>query len=170
MGFTPLEGLVMGTRSGDLDPSILVFLARVGWNAEDLDTMLNRESGLKGLAGNNDMRSVVEASEAGDARASTALAVASYRLAKYIGGYHVAVGGAKALVFTAGIGENSHQFRALVGERLRALGIELDAGLNSERSKEPRVISSASSAIPVLVVPTDEERAIAEATAAVVGG
>lgn len=170
MGFTPLEGLVMGTRSGDLDPSILVFLARVGWNAEDLDTMLNRESGLKGLAGNNDMRSVVEASEAGDPKAAVALAVASYRLAKYIGGYHVAVGGAKALVFTAGIGENSHQFRALVGERLRALGIELDAGLNSERSKEPRVISSASSAIPVLVVPTDEERAIAEATAAVVGG
>lgn len=170
MGFTPLEGLVMGTRSGDLDPSILVFLARVGWNAEDLDTMLNRESGLKGLAGNNDMRSVVEASEAGDSRAAVALAVASYRLAKYIGGYHVAVGGAKALVFTAGIGENSHQFRALVGEKLGALGIELDAGLNSERSKEPRVISSASSAIPVLVVPTDEERAIAEATAAVVGG
>jgi acetate kinase len=170
MGFTPLEGLVMGTRSGDLDPSILVFLARVGWNAEDLDTMLNRESGLKGLAGNNDMRSVVEASEAGDTKAAVALAVASYRLAKYIGGYHVAVGGAKALVFTAGIGENSHQFRALVGEKLGALGIELDAGLNSQRSKEPRVISSASSAIPVLVVPTDEERAIAEATAAVVGG
>ncbi|WP_104138234.1 acetate kinase [Arthrobacter sp. ZGTC131] len=170
MGFTPLEGLVMGTRSGDLDPSILVFLARVGWNAEDLDTMLNRESGLKGLAGNNDMRSVVEASEAGDAKAAMALAVTSYRLAKYIGGYHVAVGGAKALVFTAGIGENSHQFRALVGERLAALGIDLDANLNSERSKEPRVISSASSAIPVLVVPTDEERAIAEATAAVVGG
>ncbi|MDP9694814.1 UNVERIFIED_ORG: acetate kinase [Arthrobacter globiformis] len=170
MGFTPLEGLVMGTRSGDLDPSILVFLARTGWNAEDLDSMLNRESGLKGLAGNNDMRSVVEAAESGDSRAATALAVASYRLAKYIGGYHVAVGGAKALVFTAGIGENSHQFRALVGEKLGALGIELDAGLNSERSKEPRVISTEASAIPVLVVPTDEERAIAEATAAVVGG
>jgi len=168
MGFTPLEGLVMGTRSGDLDPSILVFLARTGWNAEDLDSMLNRESGLKGLAGNNDMRSVVEAAESGDSRASTALAVTSYRLAKYIGGYHVAVGGAKALVFTAGIGENSHQFRALVGEKLGALGIELDAGLNSERSKEPRVISTDASAIPVLVVPTDEERAIAEATAAVV--
>ncbi|MFE4543887.1 acetate kinase [Arthrobacter sp. NPDC056727] len=170
MGFTPLEGLVMGTRSGDLDPSILVFLARTGWNAEDLDSMLNRESGLKGLAGNNDMRSVVEAAESGDSRAAMALAVASYRLAKYIGGYHVAVGGAKALVFTAGIGENSHQFRSLVGERLGALGIELDAGLNSERSKEPRVISTKESAIPVLVVPTDEERAIAEATAAVVGG
>ncbi|MCP9001186.1 acetate kinase [Pseudarthrobacter sp. RMG13] len=170
MGFTPLEGLVMGTRSGDLDPSILVFLGRIGWTPEDIDTMLNRESGLKGLAGNNDMRSVVEASEAGDAKASMALAVTSYRLAKYIGGYHVAVGGAKALVFTAGIGENSHQFRALVTDRLNALGIELDAGLNSQRSKEPRVISTAASAIPVLVVPTDEERAIAEATAAVVGG
>ena len=168
MGFTPLEGLVMGTRSGDLDPSILVFLGRAGWSTEDIDSLLNRESGLKGLAGNNDMRSVVEASEAGDARAATALAVASYRLAKYIGGYHVAVGGAKALVFTAGIGENSHQFRTLVGEKLGALGIELDAGLNSERSKEPRVISTAESLIPVLVVPTDEERAIAEATAAVV--
>jgi acetate kinase len=170
MGFTPLEGLVMGTRSGDLDPSILVFLGRAGWTPEDIDTMLNRESGLKGLAGNNDMRSVVEASESGDAKAATALAVASYRLAKYIGGYHVAVGGAKALVFTAGIGENSHQFRGLVADKLGALGIELDAGLNTERSKEPRVISSPQSAIPVLVIPTDEERAIAEATAAVVSG
>ena len=168
MGFTPLEGLVMGTRSGDLDPSILVFLGRAGWTPEDLDTMLNRGSGLKGLAGNNDMRSVVEASEAGDAKAATALAVASYRLAKYIGGYHVAVGGAKALVFTAGIGENSHQFRALVADKLGALGVELDAGLNTGRSKEPRVISTPQSALPVLVVPTDEERAIAEATAAVV--
>jgi acetate kinase len=168
MGFTPLEGLVMGTRSGDLDPSILVFLARAGWSPEDLDSMLNRQSGLKGLAGNNDMRSVVEAAEAGNAKAAMALAVASYRLAKYIGGYHVAVGGAKALVFTAGIGENSHQFRALVAERLGALGVELDAGLNSQRSKEPRVISTPASALPVLVVPTDEERAIAEATAAVV--
>ncbi|MEQ4518765.1 acetate kinase [Pseudarthrobacter sp. B907] len=168
MGFTPLEGLVMGTRSGDLDPSILVFLGRAGWSAEDLDSMLNRQSGLKGLAGNNDMRSVVEAAEAGDARSAMALAVASYRLSKYIGGYHVAVGGAKALVFTAGIGENSHQFRSLVAERLGALGVELDAGLNRERSKEPRVISTPDSALPVLVVPTDEERAIAEATAAVV--
>jgi acetate kinase len=116
------------------------------------------------------MRSVVEASEAGDARAATALAVTSYRLAKYIGGYHVAVGGAKALVFTAGIGENSHQFRSLVGERLGALGVELDTALNRQRSKEPRVISTPGSALPVLVVPTDEERAIAEATAAVVAG
>ncbi|KRE79507.1 acetate kinase [Arthrobacter sp. Soil763] len=168
MGFTPLEGLVMGTRSGDLDPSILVFLGRAGWSAEDIDSMLNRRSGLKGLAGNNDMRSVVEAAESGDARSAMALAVASYRLAKYIGGYHVAVGGAKTLVFTAGIGENSHQFRSLVAERLGALGVELDGGLNRARSTEPRIISAPESALPVLVVPTDEERAIAEATAAVV--
>lgn len=169
MGFTPLEGLVMGTRSGDLDPSILVFLSRAGWSVEDIDTLLNRESGLKGLAGDNDMRSVVEQAEAGNPRAAMALAVASYRLAKYIGGYHVAVGGARAVVFTAGIGENSSQFRALVVERLGALGIRLDAELNGVRSKEARVISTLSSAIPVLVIPTDEERAIAEATAAVVG-
>ena len=168
MGVTPLEGLVLGSRSGELDPSILVFLGRAGWTPEDLDTLLNRESGLKGLAGNNDMRSVVDAAESGDARAATALAVTSYRLAKYIGGYHVAVGGAKALVFTAGIGENSHQFRALVADRLSALGVELDAGLNSVRTREPRVISTPESGLPVLVVPTDEERAIAEATAAVV--
>ncbi|MFI5084574.1 MAG: acetate/propionate family kinase [Actinomycetales bacterium] len=170
MGFTPLEGLVMGTRSGDLDASILVFMLRQGMGANELDEMLNRDSGLKALAGNNDMRSVVEAAGAGDARAKTALAVASYRLAKYIGGYHVAVGGAQALVFTAGIGENSWQFRALVAGRLGALGVLLDDGANRRRSKEPRVISAADSAIPVLVVPTDEERAIADATAAVVGG
>ena len=168
MGFTPLEGLVMGTRSGDVDPSILVFLARQGHSADEIDELLNRESGLKALAGSNDMRTVVEAAEAGDARAGIALDVTSYRLAKYVGAYHVAVGGAKAIVFTAGIGENSWQFRARVAERLGALGVELDGDANLVRSKEPRVISAPGSAIPVLVVPTDEERAIAEATAAVV--
>ena len=168
MGFTPLEGLVMGTRSGDLDPSIIIYLQRQGLSADNIDTMLNRESGLKALAGNNDMRAIVDAAESGDQRAQMALAVASHRLAKYIGGYHVAVGGAQALVFTAGIGENSAPFRALVASRLGALGIELDAGANRARSASPRVISTPDSAIPVLVVPTDEERAIAEATAAVV--
>lgn len=168
MGFTPLEGLVMGTRSGDLDPSILIYLQRQGLSADEIDTMLNRESGLKALAGNNDMRAIVDAAEAGDQRAQTALAVTSYRLAKYIGGYHVAVGGAQALVFTAGIGENSSAFRAQVVGRLGALGLKLDAEANLVRSGSPRVISTPDSAFPVLVVPTDEERAIAEATAAVV--
>lgn len=168
MGFTPLEGLVMGTRSGDIDAGILLFLQREGYTAEEIDQMLNRESGLKALAGNNDMRSVVEAAEDGDERAAMALDAAAYRLAKYIGGYHVAVGGAHAVVFTAGIGENSWQFRERVVRRLDALEIMLDERANRERSKEPRIVSTEDSAIPVLVVPTDEERAIAEATAAVV--
>lgn len=168
MGFTPLEGLVMGTRSGDVDPSILVFLQRQGLSADDIDAMLNKESGLKALAGNNDMRAIVEAAAAGDARARVALDITSYRLAKYIGGYHVAVGGAQALVFTAGIGENSADFRALVASRLGALGVKLDDAANLVRSGDPRVISAPDSLIPVLVVPTDEEQAIAEASAAVV--
>ncbi|WP_218713110.1 acetate/propionate family kinase [Arthrobacter sp. BF1] len=168
MGFTPLEGLVMGTRSGDVDPSILVFLQRQGLSADEIDTMLNKESGLKALAGNNDMRAIVDAAESGDGHARLALDVTSYRLAKYIGGYHVAVGGAQALVFTAGIGENSAQFRALVASRLGALGVKLDDAANLVRSGEPRVISAPDSQIPVLVVPTNEEQAIAEASAAVV--
>jgi acetate kinase len=168
MGFTPLEGLVMGTRSGDVDPSILVFLGRLGMTPDEIDDLLNRESGLKALGGSNDMRTLVESAERGDAKARRALDVASYRLAKYVGAYHVAVGGARAIVFTAGIGENSSVFRGLVAERLGALGVVLDAAANGARSSEPRAVSAAESAIPVLVVPTDEERAIAEATAAVV--
>lgn len=168
MGFTPLEGLVMGTRSGDIDPSILIFLQRQGLSADEIDTMLNRDSGLKALFGDNDMRTIVDAAAAGDRRAQTALDITSYRLAKYIGGYHVAVGGAHALVFTAGIGENSAEFREQAVARLGALGVKLDGAANLERSGAPRVISAPDSLIPVLVVPTDEERAIAEATAAVV--
>lgn len=170
MGYTPLAGLVMGTRSGDIDPSALtsVMLQNPEIDAARMDAILNKESGLLAIAGNNDMRSVVEAMESGDERAKLALDMTSYRLAKYIGGYHVAVGGAQALIFTAGIGENSYQFRTLVGERLGALGIKLDAEANLVRGDEPRVISTEDSAIPVLVVPTNEEKAIAEATMQVV--
>lgn len=170
MGYTPLAGLVMGTRSGDIDPSALtsVMLQNPEIDAARMDAILNKESGLLAIAGNNDMRTVVEAMESGDERAKLALDMTSYRLAKYIGGYHVAVGGAQALIFTAGIGENSHQFRALVGERLAALGIKLDADANLVRGDEPRIISTEDSAIPVLVVPTNEEKAIADATVQVV--
>lgn len=162
MGYTPLEGLVMGTRSGDVDPSIITQLIVRGiYTAEEMDTMLNKESGLKGLSGSNDMRSVVESAANGDDSAELALSVAAYRLQKYIGGYHVAVGGANALVFTAGIGENSWQFRERVCNGLGALGIKLDMPTNVARSAEPRIISSWDSAIPVLVVPTNEEEAIA---------
>lgn len=170
MGYTPLAGLVMGTRSGDIDPSALtsVMLQNPEIDAARMDAILNKESGLLAIAGNNDMRTVVEAMESGDERAKLALDMTSYRLAKYIGGYHVAVGGAQALIFTAGIGENSHQFRALVGERLAALGIKLDDEANLVRGDEPRIISTEDSLIPVLVVPTNEEKAIAEATVQVV--
>ncbi|GAB3519150.1 acetate/propionate family kinase [Arthrobacter monumenti] len=166
MGFTPLEGLVMGTRSGDLDPSILLFLEREGFSADELDEILNKQSGLKALFGQNDMRAIVEAGD--DERAGLTLDISSYRLAKYIGGYHVAVGGARAIVFTAGIGENSPQFRQAVVARLAPLGVKLDDGANLGPAGGARIISTEDSAIQVLVVPTDEERAIAGATAAVV--
>lgn len=166
MGYTPLAGLVMGTRSGDVDPSILTQLMMRGeYTAQELDSMLNQESGLKGIAGSNDMRAVVAAAAEGDDEAELALAMAAYRLQKFIGGYHVAVGGAQAIVFTAGIGENSWQFRERVCEGLGALGVRLDRMANVEKSREPRVISAPDSAITVLVVPTDEEGAIADQTA-----
>jgi acetate kinase len=169
MGYTPLEGLVMGTRSGDLDASIVTQLVIRGeYTAEEMDRMLNKDSGLKGLAGNNDMRAVVDAAAGGDDQAELALSVAAYRLQKYIGGYHVAVGGAQAIVFTAGIGENSWPFRERVVDGLGALGVELDRMANVDRGGGARVISTAGSAIPVLVVATDEEAAIAQATADVV--
>lgn len=169
MGYTPLAGLVMGTRSGDIDPSVLTnVMQRGNISAEEMDRILNKESGLLAIAGNNDMRAVVEAMESGDERAKLALDMTSYRLAKYIGGYNVAVGGAQALVFTAGIGENSAPFRKLAIERLGALGIKLDEEANQVRSDHPHVISTEDSAIPVLVIPTNEELAIAEATEALV--
>ncbi|HEY4614387.1 MAG TPA: acetate kinase [Citricoccus sp.] len=165
MGYTPLAGLVMGTRSGDVDPSIITHLIRNHhYDAEQMDRVLNNESGLLGMSGNADMRQVLDSAHAGHRRARTAIKVASYRLAKYIGGYHVAVGGAQAIVFTAGIGENSAPFRATVLDRLEPLGVEYDAEKNLERSDAPRVISTEDSAIPVLVVPTDEEMAIAQLT------
>ena len=115
MGYTPLAGLIMGTRSGDIDPSALTtILIREGIDGARLDTILNKESGLLALAGSNDMRKVVEAAQSGDERAQLALDMTSYRLMKYIGGYNLVVGGAQALIFTAGIGENSGDFRKLV--------------------------------------------------------
>jgi len=170
MGFTPLEGLVMGTRPGDVDPGLLVYLQQEGHGADELQELLNRESGLKGLAGSSDMRSIVKAAGEGDGRAKMALGVSSYRLAKYIGAYHVACGGAGALVFTAGVGEHSAEFRRRTADRLGMLGIRLDADANAaaDDPEEPCTISAAGSAIPVLVVPTEEEQVIAEATAAVV--
>ena len=160
----------MGTRAGDVDPSVLtgILTRDKSMTAEELDRILNKESGLVALGGSNDMRDLEQRAESGDDKATLAIDMAAYRLAKYIGGYHVAVGGMKALIFTAGIGENSPEFRQLVVDQLRALDIHLDDEANQVRSGEIRVISTSESAIPVLVVPTDEERAIAEATAGLV--
>lgn len=172
MGYTPLAGLVMGTRSGDIDPSVLtnLMMRDPELTPARMDQILNKESGLLAIAGNNDMRAVEEATNSGDARAKLAVDMASYRLAKYIGGYHVAVGGMQALIFTAGIGENSSFFREMTISRLSALGIKLDVALNQVRSDEPHLISTEDSEIPVLVVPTNEEKAIAEATEGIVAG
>nr|WP_026554402.1 acetate/propionate family kinase [Arthrobacter sp. 35W] len=168
MGFTPMSGLVMGTRAGDLDAGILLFLLRQGMDSQVLETILEHGSGLKALAGTTDVRSIEESAAAGLDSAQLALDIAAYRLAKYVGAYHVAVGGARALVFTGGIGEHSAVFRANVVGRLGALGLAIDSSANLPGSTGPRTISTSSSAFPVLVVPTDEERAIAEATAVLI--
>ncbi|WP_290658088.1 acetate kinase [Kocuria sp.] len=170
MGYTPLAGLVMGTRCGDLDPSVVTAMLERNpeMTARELDRILNKESGLEGICGDSDMRAVQQRADSGDEKAQLALEMTAYRLAKYIGGYHVAVGGARALIFTAGIGENSSEFREQVSNELGALGITLDPGANASPEGDVARISAPDSAIEVLVVATDEERAIAEATASLV--
>lgn len=162
MGLTPLEGLVMGGRTGDIDPAAVFHLIRqAGMNVDELDHLFNRESGLKGLAGDNDMRQVRAKAEAGDAHAQEALAVYVHRLVKYIGSYTAVMGGLDALTFTAGVGENDMKIRQDVVDRLAPFGVKLDPEANAVRSKEPRVISAPDSSVTVLVVPTNEELAIA---------
>ena len=168
MGMTPLEGLVMGTRSGDLDAGILFHLGRSGATLDELDTMLNRRSGLLGLSGSGDMRDVQERAAGGDEKAQLALDVYHHRLRHYLGAYLVLLGGVDAIVFTAGVGENSPATRAAAVAGLAGLGIELDESLNAERSKDARVVSSGSSRIAVLVVPTNEELEIARQAVALV--
>lgn len=164
MGMTPLEGLVMGTRSGDLDPGLLFHLGRAGFSLPELETLLNRRSGMLGLAGTGDMRDV-QASDTPAAR--LALDVYHHRLRHYLGAYLVALGGADAIVFTAGVGENSPQTRAAALAGLERFGIVLDARLNAERSKHSRHISAPDSPIAVLVIPTNEELEIARQALAV---
>jgi acetate kinase len=170
MGLTPLEGLVMGTRSGDVDPAVLVHLHRVaGLSVDDLDALLNRRSGMLGLAGRSDMREVQEEAEAGDGAAVLALEVYLHRLRHYIGAYAAELGGLDALVFTAGVGENSALVRARAVEGLGFLGLAVDRELNERRASGSRVISPDDAAVPVLVVPTDEETQIAREVIDLVG-
>jgi acetate kinase len=169
MGMTPLEGLVMGTRSGDLDPAVLLHLQRVGgFDTAALDDLLNRGSGLKGLGGHSDMRDLIGAVERGDEAAALAFEVYVARIQRYIGAYAAELGGIDALVFTAGVGENSSLVRGRAVERLGFLGIGVDDGRNVAPATGPRVISPRDSPVTVLVVPTNEELQIARETVDVV--
>ena len=168
LGLTPLEGLVMGTRSGDVDPAVHAFLARnKGMTIEEIDTMLNKESGLKGLCGMNDMRDIHAAIDKGDARARLALDVQTYRNRKYIGAYMAVLGRVDAIVFTAGIGENDDIVRRESLKGLECLGVKIDAEANAQRAKQPIRISVAESPVAVWVIPTNEELAIARETTSV---
>jgi len=171
MGMTPLEGLVMGTRCGDLDPAIPLYLARkTGMPPEALERVLKEESGLTGLCGSSDMREVLARAEAGDPDSQLALDVYCYRVKKYIGAYLAVLGRADALVFTAGVGENSAAVRWRCCEGLAGLGIALDAGRNGSASRREREIQADGSAVKVLVIPTDEALEIAHRTLACVRG
>jgi acetate kinase len=166
MGFTPLEGLVMGTRCGDLDPAVVLYLVRdLGMSPEEVDNLLNTESGLKGLCGRRDMRDILEQSRQGDESARTALEVFVYRIQKYIGAYTAALGGVDAIVFTAGIGENSSDIRERVLRPFGYLGLAVDADANRQGRT---IFSSEGSAVCALVIPTDEELVIARDTHALI--
>jgi len=169
MGLTPMEGLVMGTRSGDIDPGVLVYLWRTaGLSVEEIETMLNRNSGMYGLGGEIDFRVVHERIESGNEAAQLAYDVYIHRLRKYIGAYLAILGHTDVVTFTAGVGENDARVRrdALTG--LAPLGIELDEHLNDSPARGARRISADKSPTTVLVIPTNEELAIAQACLTVI--
>ncbi|MFM1950557.1 MAG: hypothetical protein RL418_244 [Actinomycetota bacterium] len=162
MGLTPLQGLVMGTRSGDIDPAIVAYLERVaGMNIDAIDQSLNKNAGLKGMTGDGDLRDVAARARAGDQVALDALAVYAQRVKHYIGAYLAEIGPIHAVVFTAGVGENSREMRQQIMEGLEHLGMEIDLHKNDARAKVPIDISASSSNVKILIVPTNEELAIA---------
>lgn len=169
MGLTPLEGLVMGSRSGDIDPGALLHLLRGGYGADDLDRLLNGRSGLLGLTGVGDFRDVRAAADAGDEAARLAIEVYAHRIRHYLGAYLAVLGGADAIVFTAGVGENSAALRAEVCAGLEWFGIRLDAERNGSAERGARRIGADDSRVEILVVPTDEEAEIARQTHRLVG-
>lgn len=170
LGLTPLEGLVMGTRSGDVDPAVHAFLARnCGMDIEEIDSMLNKESGLKGLCGLNDMRDIHDAIKEGNERAKLALDVQTYRNKKYVGAYLAVLGHVDAIIFTAGIGENDEIVRAKTVEGLENFGIEMDHKANDQRIKKPTLLSTADSRVQIWGIPTNEELAIAREAKELVG-
>lgn len=165
MGLTPLEGLVMGTRGGDVDPGAILHVARQsGMQLEEIESDLNKESGLRGLCGSSDVRDVLAAASSGEVDAKLALEVYCYRIRKYVGAYFAALGRVDALVFTAGVGENSADIRTRVCGGLEALGLGIDETLNRRPTREFRFIDDGKHAVRVLIVPTDEELEIANQT------
>lgn len=169
MGMTPLEGLVMGTRSGDLDPGVILHLAReAGMSIDEIDADLNQQSGLEGLCGVSDMRDALKREAEGDPRAELALDAYAYRIRKYIGAYMAALGRVDGIVFTAGVGESSPDIRTRACAGLAGLGIDLDEAANHASGPEARLIHRDGAPIAVLVIPTDEELEIAEQTLACV--
>ncbi|MGW3662789.1 acetate kinase [Streptomyces sp. NPDC005141] len=170
MGLTPLEGLVMGTRSGDVDPAVIFHLERVGkMSTDEIDTLLNKKSGLIGLCGDNDMREIRRRVDEGDERARLAFDIYIHRLKKYIGAYYAVLGRVDAVAFTAGVGENAAPVREAAIAGLEELGLAVDGDLNAVRGGEPRLISPPYARVAVAVVPTDEELEIATQTYALVG-
>ncbi len=171
MGMTPLAGLMMGTRCGDIDPAIHAFLAEhKKLSIKEIDDLLNKQSGLKGIAGMNDMRDLHSARQNGDKKAQLGFEMFCHRIRQYIGAYYAELGRVDAVLFTAGIGENDDLMRAEVCATLAPMGIELDLDANAKRGSNVRSISKAGTRVPVLVVPTNEELEIAEATLAVLKG
>jgi acetate kinase len=171
MGLTPLEGLVMGTRSGDLDPAIPLFVQReVGLSAEAVDAALNEDSGLQGLAGTSDMRALLAREQAGDERARLALELYGYRIRKYVGAYCAVLGRVDAIVFTGGIGENAARVRTIACAGIELLGIALDEPTNATASGEVAEIGRGGMPVRVLVVRTNEELQIAREALAVLRG
>jgi acetate kinase len=164
MGLTPMEGLVMGTRSGDVDPGVITYLSRTaGMSLEDIESMLNRRSGVLGLGGEIDFRVLHQRIESGDAAARLAYDVYIHRLRKYIGAYLALLGNTDVITFTAGVGENDAAVRRDALSGMAMLGIELDEHLNDSPARGPRRITADMSPTTVLVIPTDEELAIARA-------
>lgn len=171
MGLTPLEGLVMGTRSGDIDPAILFYLSRKGFSIDDLDSMLNRRSGVLGISEiSNDIRTLCTEAEAGNQSANLALDIFAYRVRKYIGSYLAVLNGCQAIVLTGGIGENSAPMRHRILTELNHIGILFDPEKNRAIFGVQGVLSAPESPIQVLVIPTDEEVAIARDTYQLVAG
>jgi acetate kinase len=169
MGMTPLEGLVMGTRTGDIDPAVVLHLNRVGgMSLDEIDATLNRRGGLFGLCGDNDLRAVLARRNGGDPAATLAFDVYCHRIRKYVGAYAAVLGRLDAITFTGGVGENAAEVRVAALAGLDLFGVAVDEARNAASTREPRVISPDVARVAVCVVPTDEERQIATETMAVV--